>query len=311
MKIEEDDLDAIYARLTSPEPVAVAYPTPTSAGVNEKESRWRKASFSFDTPVKSIPKDNNKDGGVALAQPKTVSIDNSAANDEKAEMKSTTAAVKPAVETKHEVEPEDNQKIKSVVKQEPKEEVVVKAPLATEGLNKEELEHLYLQEAFEYLRSLAEVDDGDARLVWVVATKLRRVINPDPSGALTPSELDTMKKKIVDSVAKYVDEVARKKGVDQPLMNAEWIHTLLAKVDGSFLKLSAKLVKRQFIALDDLKEVTGLCEAIKAALSTKDDEDETAKKVSTSGRKLTPVVWNDPMEAMKAWPTQSKRDNSK
>jgi protein-S-isoprenylcysteine O-methyltransferase len=157
------------------------------------------------------------------------------------------------------------------------------ADLGNHSVSKKDIEKEYLQKAWEYITSLPSAGDTPAHLVSTVARKLRQTITPNTQ------DVGNLQSAVGEAVATYLsglDNVGENK--IEPKKAAQ----LLTDNDGDFLKFCSTLIDEQLISIDILDDVAGLCKAI--------------IKVLPDEKKLKSY---DPMDGMKSWPAQVKREN--
>jgi hypothetical protein len=127
-----------------------------------------------------------------------------------------------------------------------------------EDMSKEDLERKYLNKAWGYLVSLPTSDSTtSAQLVKAVIIKLRhsfRTFTEPPTDS--PEALQS---KYIEAIVNYVNGLP--KNGTKPV-DAGSVEQTLKENDGDFLQLCAKLIDMQLIALENLDEVVGVCQAV-------------------------------------------------
>ncbi|KAF2714653.1 hypothetical protein K504DRAFT_420657 [Pleomassaria siparia CBS 279.74] len=114
----------------------------------------------------------------------------------------------------------------------------------------------------------------------------------------TSETAEVVKEKYITAVVAYVNGLS--KNGAKPLTTA-FLEQILKENDGDFLHMCAKLVDENFIALEKLDEVVGVCKAVNSSIPKED----VKKKVAASPKS----IHRDPIDGMNAWPTQEKRTN--
>ncbi|KAH7374333.1 hypothetical protein BKA66DRAFT_422782 [Pyrenochaeta sp. MPI-SDFR-AT-0127] len=180
----------------------------------------------------------------------------------------------------------------------------------TEDVSHEDLENEYLRKASEYIHALPDSKGTTAYTFKVVAKKLHTSYVPDIK--LDPESNEKLKARYVFAVINYVNQVV-KSGTKR--LTADSVKQILEDNDGDFLSLCVTLVEEKYLALDNINELTDLCNAILDILP------KSEPTIKTPIRCATPVMTTSIVEApraasgssvdnMKAWPTQEKRDNA-
>jgi hypothetical protein len=172
-----------------------------------------------------------------------------------------------------------------------------------------ELDHQYLRKAAEYLSALPNNNSVSVQTIKIVTAKLRSSYSLD--GKLTAGEVDKLKARYAFAVVNYINQVVKKSA--KPL-TAEFVKKALQDNDGNILGLYAALVEGQYLTLENLDEVVGLCKTILDILPkaepTASAFNTKAKPISTAAIEYEPLA-KDAMDNVKAWPTQEKRENRK
>ena len=91
-----------------------------------------------------------------------------------------------------------------------------------------------------------------------------------------------------------------------------------AEVDGDFLRLCAKLVDEGYVSLETLTEVSGIVAAMRDVLPKPEQPTTTSVEAPLTpapsvamGSENSKPMSKDPVDSMKGWPTQEKRENRK
>jgi hypothetical protein len=131
-----------------------------------------------------------------------------------------------------------------------------------EDMTKEDLEREYLTKAWRYLVSLPTSDSTiSAGLIKAVIIKLRHSFRTftDPLTDSPPA----LQSKYIEAILNYVNGLS--KNSTKPI-DAGLVEQTLKDNDGNFLQLCAKLIEMQLIALENLDEVVGVCQAVLAVV---------------------------------------------
>lgn len=185
----------------------------------------------------------------------------------------------------------------------------------SEGMSQEGIEHHYLRKAAEYLIVLPNSNNVSVQTITTVAAKLRGSYTLD--GKLNAGEADKFKARYAFAVVNYINQVVKKSA--KPL-TAEFVKKTLQDNDGDILSLYAALVQGGYLTLENLDEVAGLCKTILDILPKVEPTipaSRTASKTTTETKPVSTVaienepLAKDPMDSVKSWPTQEKRETRK
>jgi hypothetical protein len=162
----------------------------------------------------------------------------------------------------------------------------------------------YLDKAYEYLNSLP-AGGATADCVKDATVKLRQ------SYAATSPPVPISR--YLDAIVAYCTGLGKS---GPTAITKEFLAQTLDQGKGNFLQLCAALIDEKVIVIDKLDEVVGLCKAVVGVLPdnvnlqvpTPNTEDKPQVTASTSHAK---PISKDPMDNMKTWPTQEKRDSRK
>ncbi|EMD63549.1 hypothetical protein COCSADRAFT_190788 [Bipolaris sorokiniana ND90Pr] len=174
----------------------------------------------------------------------------------------------------------------------------VQATAQPAGITQTELENEYMHRASAYVDALPNTKEGTPQLIKVVSNKMR--VTYEPLTSMDSKEKDAVKARFAFAIANYLNKTLRKGPTECTVSS---IKQKLEDVDGDFLRLCVMLVEEKHMSLETLDDVTGLVKALldillKAELTIVPD---------MLGSKL---VLEDPVDSMKTWPTQEKRNSS-
>ncbi|KAF2191511.1 hypothetical protein K469DRAFT_808967 [Zopfia rhizophila CBS 207.26] len=177
---------------------------------------------------------------------------------------------------------------------------------------KQDLEQTYLKKAAEYLNALPTTTGKPytADLVKTVSQKLLSANTAPPAKLGSSAIAEDLKRRYANATAVYLNSLPKNYGKK---FKGEFIYQVLNDNGGDFLRLSAKLVDMEALAIENLDEVLGLAKAISAVLPK--DEEVHVKPVPIGNSALpatnsaAATTSKDPMDKMSAWPTQEKRDS--
>jgi hypothetical protein len=176
------------------------------------------------------------------------------------------------------------------------------------------IEQLYLEKAAGYLDALPSDSVVAVQIFKAVSTKLRDAFAPAIS--LSADEAEKIKARYAFAILNYINKAKTK------TITPEFTKKIVRDSDGKLLRVYAKLVDKEYLSLADISGVTGLNKVIldilpkaelnKAPGTPKAESTATpikteAKSVGTSHVPKT----EDPMNGLKAWPVQEKRDTRK
>lgn len=280
---EEAALDSIFARLTTQNP---ATPSPIAKGVPSlgseiSNSPFRDRSGATKASTETLPSFTADLPPFLKRNEKTESAITSAIPEEK-----TKRAKKSNLE-----EATDTQR--------------------WEGMSQEDLEKEYSRKASEFINALPDYKGTAAHNFKAVSKKLCTPYAPDANVDRESNEI--LKERYVSAVIHHVNEGV-KEGAKQ--LKAEFVKQTLKDNDGNFLSLCVTLVEEKYIALDNINDITGLCNAIISILP----KAESAVKALIQTNKTTMAasidetaepVSRDSMDNATTWPIPEKRDNGK
>ncbi|KAF1938088.1 hypothetical protein EJ02DRAFT_458169 [Clathrospora elynae] len=295
-------LDSIFARLSTQSPSTLSRTT-----ANTTPSGPDKAMFSFydrtgaadtaktpATPVKPKLSDAQIDSKLGLKSPEEKKSDFARQFQEKL-LLDAEAEGKAKDVTKSEVEAKKAKVGAGPEASKTKSRVTAQADKASgekEGMTQEELESEYMRRASKYVDALPGNQGTAAYNIRSVSKKLRS--SYVPAVKVDPKELDALKNRFAFAIVMH----ANKKKGPKPL-NADSVKQILKGVDGDFLQLCAKLMEGKYIELENIDDIASLVQIMLDILpKPKPSITEETKPVST-----------DPVDSMKAWPTQEKREN--
>jgi protein-S-isoprenylcysteine O-methyltransferase len=179
-------------------------------------------------------------------------------------------------------------------------------------MTQEELESAYMRKASEYIQTLPDSNENAASLIKAMSRKLRSSYTPEVK--IDVEKNDLIKARLAFAVANYINKILKKRP-EQP-RTPDSIKQTLKDADGDFLRLCAKLVEEGYVSLETLAEVSGIVATMRDVLPKAESSITGAIKaphratppVASSAENSKPVS-KTPVDNMKGWPTQEKREN--
>jgi hypothetical protein len=180
----------------------------------------------------------------------------------------------------------------------------------TQDMSHVDVEQLYLRKAADYLQALPSGNIVSVETIKGVSKKLRSTYAP--AAKLSGEEAEKLKARYAFAIFNYVNQVCNKSA--KPI-TSDFAKKALHDADGDMFRVFAKLVEEKYISLDDMDNAAGLCKMISHALPKAEvaTAPATSKAESTTpsatGPKpvLSSSASKDPLDGLKAWPTQEKR----
>ena len=182
----------------------------------------------------------------------------------------------------------------------------------------DECEGEYLRKAAAYFSTLPTRPGDSAHIIKVVATKLHAAYVSNVT-ELQTEEVERLRARYIFAVTNYANKKVK---LNPEPLTADFVKKVLRNSNGDFLQLCAALVKDKYIALESLKQVTDLCQNVLDVLPKADNSSAirlldipTVDENTRSAASTAPVAntskkaSGDPLEGMKAWPTQEKREH--
>ncbi|KAJ5020555.1 Isoprenylcysteine carboxyl methyltransferase family-domain-containing protein [Bipolaris maydis] len=173
----------------------------------------------------------------------------------------------------------------------------VQAQTQPAGITQAELENEYMRRASAYVDALPDTKKGTPQLIKVVSHKMR--VTYKPLTSMDVKEKDAIKARFAFAIANYLNKTLRKGPTECTVSS---IKQKLEDVDGDFLRLCAILVEEKHMSLETLDDVTGLLKALLDILPK-------AELIIVPDMLGSKPVLEDPVDSMKTWPTQEKRDS--
>jgi hypothetical protein len=190
--------------------------------------------------------------------------------------------------------------------------------MSLNDMSQDKLEQEYLREAAEYISVLPLGVNNSAHAIKAVCVKLQNAYTPDMR-TLSHNEVEKLQARYVFAVVNFVNKKA--KLVTKPL-TGDFVKKVLRDSNGNLLKLYTALVDDEYIALDNLEQITGLCKTILDVLPKADKKSATqAKELSANASSTSlaasaspavaqsKIASGDLLDGIKAWPTQEKREH--
>lgn len=193
------------------------------------------------------------------------------------------------------------------------------APRSTvqQDVSQDELEQEYLCKAAKYISALSGNANASINMIQTVSRKLR-ISYASEAAKLRTGEFEKLQARYAFAVVKYVNEEVK---LNLEPLSADFVKRSLHNGNGDILRLCAALVDGKYIALDSLEQVTGLCKNILDVLPKADGApsaqpntfsvDTANSSLIASASSLTIAAKEkaaDPLDGIKAWPTQEKRE---
>lgn len=185
--------------------------------------------------------------------------------------------------------------------------------------SQDELEQEYLRKAAAYVNTLSSTAGSNAFMIKAVSTKLRVSYSPE----LTNLQLEEAKRLRPLCNIAVTDYVNERVNISTEPLTAEIVGKALYDSNGDFLVLCAALVEGNYIALENLEQVTGLCQHVLDVLpKVKDAPAARSENIQVHSSETNPATLiNAPMSvpkapssgphiSMEAWPAQQKREYS-
>jgi hypothetical protein len=130
--------------------------------------------------------------------------------------------------------------------------------MSLNDMSQDKLEQEYLRRAAEYISVLPLGVNNSAHAIKAVCVKLQNAYTPDMR-TLSHNEVEKLQARYVFAVVNFVNKKA--KLVTKPL-TGDFVKKVLRDSNGNLLKLYTALVDDEYIALDNLEQITGLCKTI-------------------------------------------------
>lgn len=208
----------------------------------------------------------------------------------------------------------------AVSSEEQQPEATVTAFQETEDISRADLEHMYLRKAYEYLQALPAVGKLSVQVLKTTSKKLR--ISYAPDRGLPADEVEKLQKRYAFAIVNYLNNSQQKSAKS---ITFDIAKSVLQETNGDMLQLFSKLVDAQYLSLTDIESSAGLCKTILDILPKAEAAAEpfgAEGKLDVTTIVSAPVadaklgtsqeqVSKDPIDRVKAWPTQEKRENRK
>lgn len=201
-------------------------------------------------------------------------------------------------------------------------DVAVVALEEAKDMSQADLEQLYLRKAYEYLQALPVGSNVAVQVLKTVSKKLRGSYTPGTS--LSAVEVEKLQARFAFAIVKYVKN-SDKNTKSITLETAKYI---LRETKGDMLRLFSKLVDLEYLSLADVDSSAGLCKTLLDILPRAETPTTPlvveVKPVGTTGTSALEVAARssatsfidipdqaskDPVDRLKAWPAQEKREN--
>jgi hypothetical protein len=181
----------------------------------------------------------------------------------------------------------------------------------TTELTQDEVEKEYMRKAAEYIQALPDSTGNAALLIKAMSRKLHDSYTS--TTMVDAGANEALKTRLAFAVANYINKVLKKR---PEARTTDSIKQTLSASDGDFLQLCAKLVEEGYVSLETLAEVSGIVAIMRDVLPK--PECPTTMSMGAPSAATPLVVMSsenskpmsrDPVDTMKGWPTQEKREN--
>ncbi|KAH6625614.1 hypothetical protein C7974DRAFT_414115 [Boeremia exigua] len=169
----------------------------------------------------------------------------------------------------------------------------------------------YFGKAVKYFNTLPSRPGSATHTIQTVANKLHAAYAPGLA-KIRPEEVEKLKARYSFAIVTFINNKVK---LNPKPVTTAFVNSVLRDSNGNFLHLCAALVTDKYIALDSLEHITNMCRNVLAVLPKADDSVVATSKVDTAAApaitvaKADPTTPADPMENMKAWPSQEKREH--
>lgn len=178
-----------------------------------------------------------------------------------------------------------------------------------QNMTQDELEQEYFHKAVEYVGALPASIDNSVHTIKAVSTKLHGSYTPEIK--LESGEVEKLRARYIFAVVNYINKKVR---LNAEPLTAGFVKKVLCDSNGSFLQLCAALVESKYLSLESLEHVTGLCKNILDVLPKAEPSEVSVSNTTTavptdSAVRTSNMASGDPLDGMKSWPTQEKREH--
>jgi hypothetical protein len=189
-----------------------------------------------------------------------------------------------------------------------------------EVISQADIEQQYLEKATLYLQALPSGGSVAVQIIKTVSTKLRSAYGANSS--LNVDEAEKLKARYAFAIVNHVNKTSARK------ITSGSAKQILQDSEGDMLRVYAKLVDEEYALLTDLGSIGKLGQVILDALPKAEPTNTpgtttVGPTVASSETKANPSmtspatkseskpVSGDPIDSMKAWPTQEERTTRK
>jgi hypothetical protein len=173
-------------------------------------------------------------------------------------------------------------------------------------LSQAEFEQLYLRKAVEYLNALPSGNNIDVHTIKIVSQKLRSSYTPNTK--LSTDEINKLKARYAFAIVTYINQIYKKSSKS---ITSEFIRKVLQDSDGNLLDLCTILAEEKYLSLDDIDGIIGLCKIIMDVLPKAESIVAPVLadiKPIASTTNESKSMQKEPIDEMKVWPEQKKRE---
>ncbi|KAF2026958.1 hypothetical protein EK21DRAFT_34283, partial [Setomelanomma holmii] len=190
----------------------------------------------------------------------------------------------------------------------------VQDTVQSKDVSQQDLERAYMRKAAEYIEAIPG-GEGTIHNIRTTSAKLRT--SQAPGAQLSTADAEKLAARFAFATVNYINKIKK----SEKIITSEATKKALKDAGGNLICLYVQLVQDGYLSLNDLEGIGGLCNTMLAVLpkpepaSARTTVSATASAsapapVSTSAPAAvkTETKANDPVENMKAWPTQEKRE---
>jgi hypothetical protein len=191
--------------------------------------------------------------------------------------------------------------------------------LEQQYLGKAFIEQQYRGKAFDYLKAMPGGGSVAVHIIQTLSTNLRKTYSAEAK--VSKDGVAKLKARYALAIVEYTNNVYKSaKSITSALALK-----ILQDSDGNLLTLYEKLAEDEYLPLTDLNGIFGLCKHVLDVYTMSESNghstmsmvegDGTSSKATASGpiakTNDSKSASNDPIDNMKAWPAQEKRENRK
>jgi hypothetical protein len=191
--------------------------------------------------------------------------------------------------------------------------------LEQQYLGKAFMEQQYRGKAFDYLKAMPGGGSVAVHIIQTLSTNLRKTYSAEAK--VSKDGVAKLKARYALAIVEYTNNVYK----SAKSITSDLALKILQDSDGNLLTLYEKLAEDEYLPLADLNGIFGLCKHVLDVYPMAESNghstmsmvegDGTSSKATTSGpianTNDSKSASNDPIDHMKAWPAQEKRENRK